>query len=73
MTGPFSRKGQARRVAVGDFYRFKLVSTRDIAAGEEIVWCYGSRYDRHHESSCDPKAKKQRSVSAGSSRSHVAT
>jgi SET domain-containing protein len=37
-----------QRVRVGHIHIYKLVATRDIAKGDEIMWCYGSNYDRDY-------------------------
>ena len=59
MTGPFARPKGARRLAPGDFWRFKLVSITDISPGEEILWCYGTNYERDYASNCQKKATPQ--------------
>lgn len=43
------------RVREGDTMVYKLVSTRDIKAGDEIIWCYGSSYIRKYQSPCARK------------------
>jgi len=43
--------GNYRRRAklnVGDSIVYKLVATRNISPGEEIVWCYGDNYNRSY-------------------------
>ena len=40
------------KVAIGELYRFKLVASKAIQPGEEIVWCYGDDYERSYASSC---------------------
>jgi hypothetical protein len=36
----------------GDTMIYKLVATRNIKAGEEIVWCYGGHYGRKYKANC---------------------
>jgi len=48
MTGRFAHS----KAAVGERYRFKLVASKAIHPGEEIVWCYGDDYERSYASSC---------------------
>lgn len=36
------------RLRVGDEITYKLVASRKIVPGEEIVWCYGDRYERDY-------------------------
>ena len=36
------------RLRVGDEITYKLIASRTIAPGEEIVWCYGDRYERDY-------------------------
>jgi hypothetical protein len=40
------------RLKAGDFITYKLVATRNIKPGEEIVWCYGDAYERDYETAC---------------------
>jgi hypothetical protein len=40
------------RVKQGDTLVYKLIATRSIKRGEEIVWCYGGGYDRNYEPNC---------------------
>lgn len=37
-----------RRVVPGDTMVYKMVASRTIQAGEEIVWWYGDSYERHY-------------------------
>jgi hypothetical protein len=39
-------------VRPGDTMVYKLVATKDISPGEEIVWCYGENYVRKYEANC---------------------
>lgn len=42
-----------KRLKPGDFITYKLKATRNIKAGEEVVWCYGEAYDRNYKTSCN--------------------
>ena len=42
-----------KRLKPGDFFTYKLKATRNIKAGEEVVWCYGEAYDRNYKTSCN--------------------
>ena len=42
-----------RSVKAGDTMVYKLRADRNIKAGEEIVWCYGSSYGREYDANCD--------------------
>lgn len=37
----------------GDTVVYKLRASRDIKKGEEILWCYGSAYERNYETPCE--------------------
>ena len=41
------------RIKAGDTVTFKLIAKRNIAAGEEVVWCYGDEYLRNYKPNCD--------------------
>jgi hypothetical protein len=41
------------RLKHGDFITYKLKASKNIKAGEEVVWCYGSAYARDYETSCN--------------------
>jgi hypothetical protein len=41
-----------KRIKPGDTQTYKLVATKDIKPGEEIVWCYGDSYYRDYKSNC---------------------
>jgi len=40
------------KVKPNDTMVYKLVSTKNIKAGEEITWCYGEEYVRNYEPAC---------------------
>jgi hypothetical protein len=42
-----------KRVKAGDTMVYKLIATRNIKAGEEVCWCYGTEYVRNYKSNCD--------------------
>jgi hypothetical protein len=39
-------------VKEGDTMVYKLIATKDINPGEEIVWCYGKYYQRKYKANC---------------------
>ena len=41
------------KVRDGDYMIYKLIATKPIKAGQEVVWCYGGAYDRNYKTSCD--------------------
>lgn len=41
------------RIKPGDTMVYKLIASRNIKPGEEIVWCYGDSYFRDYPSSCE--------------------
>jgi hypothetical protein len=41
-----------RSVKEGDYMIYKLIATRNIQEGEEIVWCYGANYERSYVANC---------------------
>ena len=40
-------------VKEGDTMIYKLIATKDINPGEEIVWCYGDYYNRTYKANCN--------------------
>ena len=40
------------RLKVDDVVIYKLVASKDIIKGKEILWCYGDSYDRPYKSNC---------------------
>jgi hypothetical protein len=40
-------------IKAGDTMVYKLIATRRIDPGEEIVWCYGDSYMRGYKANCD--------------------
>ena len=41
-----------KTLKVGDTVVYKLRASRDIAPGEEVVWCYGDDYVRDYVANC---------------------
>lgn len=42
-----------KKLTAGDFVVYPLIATSDIKKGDEIVWCYGSSYERDYETICE--------------------
>jgi hypothetical protein len=47
-----SNYGNRHTVKEGDTMIYKLIASKDINQGEEIVWCYGKYYNRKYEANC---------------------
>ena len=41
-----------KKLKEGDFVVYPLIATSNIEKGDEIVWCYGSDYERDYKTIC---------------------
>jgi hypothetical protein len=44
-----NKSNNKTKIKVGKYFTYKLVATRDIKRGEEIMWGYGTFYERDYE------------------------